>query len=151
MLVVIVMLIVGVLVHMRHRLVLMQVLVPLGDMQPDPHGHQRPGDCQFKCEWLSHGRHRDHRAGKWRGRKIRAGACRAQMAQGQHKQHQAETITDQPQPACRQHNRQRWQRRAKQQRDGRVDRASREPLGHGNERGIQQRHFARQVVVDCPE
>ena len=67
-----------------HRLVFMQVLMPLGQVQPYSNGHQRAGRNQLRGQRFAENADGDQGADEGRGRKIRTGSCRAEMAKRQH-------------------------------------------------------------------
>jgi hypothetical protein len=68
-------------VGMHHPAMAMRVLVALGDVQPNADGHERSGGKELDRQWLLEGNDRGRRADERRGRKIRPGASRAEMAQ----------------------------------------------------------------------
>src|SRR5262245_41875463 len=73
----------------------MAVLVLLGDMQPDTHAHQAGSGEQLDGERLTERHDSGGSAEEGRSREIGAGARRAEMAQRQYEQRQAETISQQ--------------------------------------------------------
>ena len=117
---------VGVLVRERGMDVAVRVL--LGDMQPHAHRHQAGGGQELDGDRLAERGDSDGRTEERRGREVGAGARRAEMAQRQHEQREAEAIA--------QHADQRGggdrsgggQRIAYAERQGDVDRAGDQAL-----------------------
>lgn len=71
------------------RLVPMLVLMPLGEMHPQPKPHQETGERKARCYGLVQEADRQHRPDKRRERKISAGAGRPEMTQRPHEEHEA--------------------------------------------------------------
>ena len=91
-------------VGVTQRRVFMRVLVVFGEMQPDANPHQ--DDCQperWRCRFAEQ---RDAQGGadEWRGGKICASACSAQIPQGAHEEGQAHTIAEPADQHCRGHD-----------------------------------------------
>ena len=86
------MLVVYMIMRVVHRRV--RVIVPVVFRQVQPHAqrHQCGGDPKRKRRCLAEKRNRHRRADKRCRGKIRAGARRAQAAQCQHEQHQADAV-----------------------------------------------------------
>jgi hypothetical protein len=84
--------IVDVHVVVRQRFVQMLVIVPFVQMEPDAESHQGCGDPEQYRDGLPEERYRDRGPDEWGSREIGAGARAAEMAQGDHEQHQAQTI-----------------------------------------------------------
>jgi hypothetical protein len=76
-----VMLVVSVGMGMHHSGMGMGMRVPLGHVQPNADGHQRSGSNELHAQRLLEGDDCRRRADERRGREIRAGAGRTEMAQ----------------------------------------------------------------------
>ena len=87
--VMLVMSVVNVTVLVRKRFVQMFVLVPFGEMEPQPESHQQPRESQLERQRLAESQ-RDERADKRRQRKVSAGASGPEMTKGQHEKNQAD-------------------------------------------------------------
>ena len=66
-------------VLVRHCLVRVHVLVPLGEMKVDTQRHQRPRHGKLLCDRFVHNDDRKHGAEKWRHGEIRACARGAKV------------------------------------------------------------------------
>ena len=91
---VLVMRIVAVLVRVRHRSVLMRMVVVLGQVQPDPGRHEHCRQPEHHARRFTQHGDGQRSAHKRRARKVGPGAGRTQATQGQYKQHQAQAVAE---------------------------------------------------------
>ncbi len=73
---------------MRHRRMFVPMVMPLGQMQPQPCRHQCPRNRQGPCHGLAQHHLRQHRPDKRRKCELRPRSRRAQMPQRKDEQHQ---------------------------------------------------------------
>lgn len=76
-------------VLMLKGFVMMLVVMPFREMQPDPDGHQRAGDDELDRQGFGQNNSRQHRAEEGRQRIIGPGPRRAEMAKSQDEGNQA--------------------------------------------------------------
>lgn len=91
---VLVVFVVVMLVLVLERLMDMLVLVALRDMEPHTSQHERATSRELDGEWLAERYHGGQRAGERCNGKVGSGACRAEIAQRAHEQHQAQTVSE---------------------------------------------------------
>ena len=78
--------------RVHHWLVGMFVFMALGEMQPNTQSHQNPGHKQLNGDGLSENQNRNDRTKKRSGRKIGAGARRAEMPERDNEQRKAYAV-----------------------------------------------------------
>jgi hypothetical protein len=131
-------------------LVHMLVLVFFRKMQIHARRHERGSRDQEPCDGLGEQRNRDHSADKGRGRKIRPGAGRTEMAQPQHKECEANAITEEADDRGRCKGPFFGQLRAMGKAQRSIDDAGGNTLDHGELDRIGGAELAGQVVIDAP-
>src|SRR5947207_4821513 len=89
-----VMLVVGVAMLVLERLVHVFVLVRLGEMQVEPDRHQKTRKNELQRHGFTKQGDRDNGADEWCRREIGTRARGAEMAETEHKQDEADAITD---------------------------------------------------------
>ena len=97
------------------RLVPVVVLVPFGEVQPDARAHEYRRKAKRQREAVPQEHNRKGRAHKRGDGEVSARPCRAQMAQCQDKQRQAQPVAAQADDAHCQQNRRAGQLRAQHQ------------------------------------
>ena len=95
-----VMVVMRVRVRMLHQFMFMLVLVILGQVQPDAEAHQEARSDQLQGYWFAKRYYGGDRADEWRGRKIRTGTCRSQMAKCDYEQRQTHAIAEEAYDPC---------------------------------------------------
>src|SRR5512132_797854 len=137
-----VVLIVHMLVLVLDFFVLVLMVVPLGQMQPYPQGHQRCGNCQIDRERLAEEENRDRHADE-RGRRIVSSrAPGSDVPQRQNEQHQAKSVTDQADDSGNRECPVVGNVDALPQGEQKVDGAGNQALYHRNLRGIAEGNLA---------
>lgn len=113
-------------------LVCVTVFVTFGEMQPQPDGHEQP--CQYQALRRRFAEQGDRQGSSDEGRQseIGPGSGRAQMAQGQNEQHQADAIAQEPDKPHRKRAVQHGKLRAERQRQKEIYGSRRKPFDHGD-------------------
>lgn len=82
-------------VRMFYRLMHVFVLMVFGEMQPDAEGHQSGRRPECRRRRFAEQDQRDGRADERGGRKVGPGTRRAEAAQGQHEENEADAVASQ--------------------------------------------------------
>ena len=128
----------------------MLVLVLFGKMKIHARRHERGSADQGPCDGLAEQGHCDRSADKRSGRKIGPGAGRAEMAQPEHEERQANAITEEPDDSGGGKGPCFGQRRAMGKTQRRIDDPGSKPLDHCDLDWIGGAELSGQVVIDAP-
>ena len=142
--------VVRMLVRMDHRNMGVHVFMLFSQVQPDASRHQRasnPKPGAWRIAQHDEGNSGPHER---RDRKIGAGPGSAEVAQGQHKEDQAQAISAEAHDPGKKCAARRRHRHPEGKRDGEIHHAGDQALDACDLYGVTGRYFARQVVVDSP-
>jgi len=85
-------------VHMRVAMlqgsVLMPMLVPLAQVEPEAKRHERGRRDEQRCHWFAVKKEPQHGSNEWSEREICSGPGGSQRPQGKHEAHQAHSIAE---------------------------------------------------------
>src|SRR5262245_6803784 len=136
--------------RMFGRLMDMVVLMALGDMEPNTHTHQDSGDEKPDADIFAKRDHRNHRANKWRGRKISARPRSSEITKGEDIKGKTEPISQEPGYAREQGSERQGNRSTGPNSYGDVDGSRDEPLEFDDLQRVGERNLAREIVVEAP-
>ena len=134
---VLVVFIVDVSMTVKKGLVLMFMGMAFLEVNPDPQPHQQRSHPKTRRHRFAQQQDGNGGAEERRGGKIGTRACGAQPAQGQYKQHQADTVTEEADDQGWAKYRHRWQRCPERQRQGTVHQPGAQTLYTRNEQRVR--------------
>jgi hypothetical protein len=79
-------------VAMLEWLVLMRMLVPLAQVEPEAKRHERGRRDEQRCHWFAVKKEPEHGSNEWREREICSGPGCSQRPQGKHEAYEAHAI-----------------------------------------------------------